>query len=515
MAWLSWELMCRPKADGGLGFRDLQSFNLALLAKQGWRMLINPDSLLTRIFKARYFPNSSFLEAPLGSRPSTTWRSILRARPFVHQGLRMRIGNGFHTNIWGTPWIPEDGNFKVITPPPDNPLFPITVADLIDPTTETWNVGTIEKYFWGIDHARILAIPIGASTSKDQLVWHYEKHGKFSVRSCYLLIRSGGSANQDTSRGSRSGAGGPSWKEIWSLDIPPKLRMFLWRACRNILPTQVELFRRRISVNPMCPECQLEPETTAHTLMECRGLKEIWSGAPFFLPRVDRNATMWTIFAHLKDCLPRELFLLGLVLCWKVWAIRNDQLHGSNSGFPMDVVGWCSEFIKAYHHAQSPIPSPSLHTGNVEWLPPTSGLIKVNVDVALPSKSDFFRVSGVARNDRGQCLWWYRSDLAGRPHPSDGEAMAMLHGVRAAMGRGYHRVIMETDCFPIFRYLSSCSSSFISFGAILDAVLSLRPHFEVLSFSFTRRSGNSIAHAIATAPFISCNEGSSLPLDLA
>ena len=61
-----------------MGFKDLKAFNLALLAIS-WRLSQNPSSLAYRVLKARYFPESNFMEAPLGKRPSYTWRSLMAA----------------------------------------------------------------------------------------------------------------------------------------------------------------------------------------------------------------------------------------------------------------------------------------------------------------------------------------------------------------------------------------------------------------------------------------------------
>lgn len=60
MHWVAWEKMLQPKKDGGLGFRDLHHFNMAMLAKQVWWLINNPDSLWARILKAKYYPNDTF-----------------------------------------------------------------------------------------------------------------------------------------------------------------------------------------------------------------------------------------------------------------------------------------------------------------------------------------------------------------------------------------------------------------------------------------------------------------------
>lgn len=68
--WFSWLRMDVSKCSGGLGFKRLREFNIALLAKQGWRLLVNPQSFVTRLLKAKYYLSGSFLEASLRNNPS-------------------------------------------------------------------------------------------------------------------------------------------------------------------------------------------------------------------------------------------------------------------------------------------------------------------------------------------------------------------------------------------------------------------------------------------------------------
>ena len=77
-----------------MGFRDIAMFNDSLLAKQAWRLLKNPESLLYKVFKVRFFPNCTIMEAKHTSGGSHAWNSILHGRDVLLRGYRWRIGNG-------------------------------------------------------------------------------------------------------------------------------------------------------------------------------------------------------------------------------------------------------------------------------------------------------------------------------------------------------------------------------------------------------------------------------------
>ncbi|XP_073291141.1 uncharacterized mitochondrial protein AtMg00310-like [Primulina huaijiensis] len=107
MHWKTWKALCKPKCLGGMGFRELESFNKALLAKQIWRIMIHPESLVARVLKARYFKHKDILEANLGNNPSFIWRSIIWSRQLIFKGVSWRVGNGKRIQTFRDKWIPS------------------------------------------------------------------------------------------------------------------------------------------------------------------------------------------------------------------------------------------------------------------------------------------------------------------------------------------------------------------------------------------------------------------------
>ncbi|XP_075478778.1 uncharacterized protein LOC142519627 [Primulina tabacum] len=85
----------------------MEIFNKALLAKQIWRILRKPDSLVGRVLKARYFKHGDIMHATLGSNPSFVWRSLLWSRTLPEEGLYWRVGNGSSIRIFRDKWVPK------------------------------------------------------------------------------------------------------------------------------------------------------------------------------------------------------------------------------------------------------------------------------------------------------------------------------------------------------------------------------------------------------------------------
>lgn len=71
MHWIAWEELTETKENGGLGFKDLEAFNMALLAKQVLRIITKPNLLVSKVLKSKYFPRSNIFQAD--SKPIDSW----------------------------------------------------------------------------------------------------------------------------------------------------------------------------------------------------------------------------------------------------------------------------------------------------------------------------------------------------------------------------------------------------------------------------------------------------------
>lgn len=312
--WASWEKLCKHKSTGGLDFRDFRSFNIAMLGKQGWRFLTNSDSLVSRVYKAKYFKDGNFLDAQLGASPSFTWRSVWEAKEVVSAGVCWKIGSGENINITGQPWLANVDNSYISTV--SESFLNCKVQGLMHTGSREWDQDVIRDLFNERDQTCILETSLGTNDVEDSMVWKYEKSGTYSVKSAYRLIQrmKGLFCAEERSN---------VLMQLWKIKAPPRVLNVVWRAVAGCLPTFMQLYQKRVQINTQCQVCSAGEESIFHILVGCPFASSCWNRVfPGFQmpPTQDFGTWLGAMFEQHDHNRVAEL----VSVCWALWRARND-----------------------------------------------------------------------------------------------------------------------------------------------------------------------------------------------
>ncbi|KAL0011249.1 hypothetical protein SO802_006357 [Lithocarpus litseifolius] len=439
--WKSWDKLTVSKKEGGMGFRDLRAFNLAMLAMQGWRMVKGNDSLLYQCFKARYFPRSNFLEAKESPNCSYVWRSLMAAMPILQSGHCWRVGNGESIHVLKDKWIPYFPTNKVL-------------------------------------------VPIHGNLGELMSAYHVARR---------ILTEA------DRVGPSRGCVAKQVWAVIWKLRIPNKIKVFAWRACHEILPTVVNLTRRRVIHEDKCSLCTGEPETTIHALWDCAVAQDIWAGSIRTLQKYKHGqADLVQLMEEFLERMNMEEIELFWTQAWLIWSQRNCLLHGGKLKSSTCLNKRTEECIEDFKKAQNQliIQSRQQPSGE-EWRPPPLEAYKLNFDAALFSDLGRTGYGAIVRNEKGEVM---AAMTASGPdvHTSDeAELLACRRAVEFAVEAGFSRLIIEGDNNNAIHAISSSKENTSLYGNVVDDIRHLIRGLLWSDICCVRRGGNRVAHALA------------------
>jgi hypothetical protein len=102
------------------------------------------------------------------------------------------------------------------------------------------------------------------------------------------------------------------------------VKLFMWRACHNLLPTQVNLVNKGVIDDASCPCCGSEEETVLHVLWLCPAAQDVWGGNKSSFQKCRSEGTSFVkVFEECLLLFDQDALDLLAVIARKIWLRRN------------------------------------------------------------------------------------------------------------------------------------------------------------------------------------------------
>ncbi|KAL5565829.1 hypothetical protein UlMin_028993 [Ulmus minor] len=466
------------------------TFNKAILAKQAWRIHSQPTSLAARVLQGFYFHRSSFLQVKVNSSSSFMWRSILWGRELYKQGLRCKIGSGQNTYIYHDCWLPRDGIFRISSP---RVLGEFAKVSSLITASGSWDSSIIRESFHEDEAEAILSLPLPRRSTPDTLLWHYDKSGHYTVRSGYWLANKGRSVPSSSTVSLNSW-----WKRLWRLRVPAKIRIFIWKAFYNWIPSSVNLANHGVPSQKRCLICNEANDTTLHALWGCKVLDPLKEMCDSFINfKIPPQCDLKEFLLSANDGLSLDRLEFLCILLWRIWFRRNKWIHEHIWLDDESCYSWARLYHADFLEANCRKGEPPKKAVASPWQAPEVGFVKVNTDAAWCSNKKKFGLGSVIRDYSGKVLGSVAMPISSSVSVAVAESWALEKGASLARQMGFSAVILESDCLGVTNALDTKIVHDSDLSYVFDSIYEICNGFDMFKFSYTPRTGNQVAHSLA------------------
>ncbi|MBA0752194.1 hypothetical protein Gogos_001054 [Gossypium gossypioides] len=402
--------------------------------------------------------HTSFWNATLGNYPSYGWKSIYAAQKLLEDGTGWRVGSGSQISILQARWLPRwAGGIQATTA--NNGIE--KVSDLIDQSAKTWKVELIKCFFTPMEAHAICCIPLSIYTIEDKMVWCADNSGMYMVRSGYrCLVQSNINDTINTDHTI-------FYKQIWELDLPPKIRIAIWRFTHEYIPTAANLYNRIINSSPICPSYGEAPENFMHTLLMCGPAKN------------------WYDFGE-----------IAATTAWALRQARNKLIMEGKRQSIQDICSIIFSIIRETRELRNKIPA-QVKTMTPIWKPPQEPFVKVNFDAAFKATLHHSYSGFVIRNSRGSVMGSGTVLNKFVSDPFTAEAIACFQALNLSREMGFSHVQMEGDSQTTIVKINQVLPNYSDMGTYIDEIKIKASLFQHISFHHVDRRANMVAHMIA------------------
>uniref|UniRef100_A0A803QCM2 RNase H type-1 domain-containing protein n=1 Tax=Cannabis sativa TaxID=3483 RepID=A0A803QCM2_CANSA len=385
-------------------------------------------------------------------------------------------------------------------------------AEYITPERE-WNFNKLSADFSSVDVGRILSLPLSHHVASDYLIWH-GIGGEYEVKSGYLFSCS---SSDDTIK-SVSNPNTAWWKSFWQLKLPPKVKIFAWKAIHNALPIAAELFKKKSLTSASCSLCLNAWESVGHALFSCKHARHVWKIVGFsFKNKAAVSMKIEDFLFQISECYTKSELETIFCTMWSIWSDRNNVIHGKLPQQPTVIYAKAQNFLNNYkstqllylHAGLSPAATPSTCKA---WTPPPPTCLKLNVDAAFDEGRNKIGFGAIIRDSNGKVRASMSHPINGCCQPQEMEAKGLFYSLKWARQFNFKVDMVETDSLILANALRKSTSNRSSFQDLIFDVQTQLSYHPTVCVNHVYRDGNQASHGLAKQALVldnicTCLEG--------